>query len=278
MAKVFAIPSYFIAEAPGEALVYKRFNKAIRPVPLYGLEALVKVRDSLDPRHREAFDRSLNWPLRAVVDDQPGAAGVILPLLEDGWFVDLRLSSGAIKRKCTEGQFLLMDKEYCTKVGIPFLTSDQRIMICRSLVYAMGLLHRAEVVYGDLSARNFLYRISPRPQVLLVDCDAVRVHGAAAALGAQPHTPEWEPPEALLAKRRRDPGGFGIQNKQTDRYKLGLAILRIMTPGRGSSVNRDPALARGRLPHHLYELLVSGLSDDPSERPEAKTWFKEFAR
>ena len=277
MAKIYALPSYVLPEKPDEPQVYKKYKAKLRPVPLAGLDQLVRARQALPPAQREAFDRSLNWPRRVAVDGGTGAAGVILPLISDGFFHDLDLPSGARERTPAEGQFLQMGLEYCASVHISFATSEQRLMLARSLVYAMGLLHRVDVVYGDLSSRNFLYELTPRPRVLLVDCDAVRVKGGSAALGAQPHTPDWQPPEALLAERRRDGAGFAVQNKATDRYKLGLAILRILTPG-APTVARDPRAARRCMPSRLYRLLERSLSDDPAARPDAKTWFTEWGR
>lgn len=278
MAKVYAMPSFLMHESPGVSWVYKRYLPKCRPVPLFGMEALVRLRDGLEDGQRETFERSFNWPVRVVVDDQPGAAGVVLPLLPEEYFGVLKLSSGATKRKPLEGQFLFMERAYCTNVGLPFADIDQRLQICRSLSYALGLLDRADVVYGDLSARNFLYRLTPRPAVLLVDCDAVRVAGGAAAFGAQPHSPDWEPPEAVTARMRRDSAGYNIQNKGTDRYKLGLAILRILTPGAGCPSRVDPRAARAHLPINVYTLLQRSLSANPLERPAARDWYREFTR
>jgi DNA-binding helix-hairpin-helix protein with protein kinase domain len=278
MATVFGLPSFFLPEAPAASWVYKEYRSRCRPVPLFGMEALVRLRQALPAGQRQAFDRSFNWPSRVVVDDGPGAAGVILPLLPEDYFVVLRLSSGTTKRKPAEGQFLFMERAYCTRVGIEFPDDEQRRHLCRSLAYAFGLLERAGVVYGDLSARNLLFRLRPRPTVMLVDCDAVRLRGEAAAFGAQPHSPDWEPPEALRARDRRDGTGYNIQSQATDRYKLGLAILRMLTPGPRSSMNTDPAPARSHLPMHLFTLLCRSLSDDPAERPPAKTWYEELTR
>lgn len=278
MAKVYAVPDFFLPETPGRKYVYKKFRAKIRPVPLYGMASLVRLYNDLAVEQREHFDRAFNWPVRAVVDGGDGAAGLILPLLPDGYFVDLHLSSGRRKRKPAEGQFLFAERGYCARVGVPFPDEQQRRALCRSLAYAFGLLDRADVVYGDLSSRNFLFRLTPRPSVLLVDCDAVRPHGGAAAVGLQPHSPDWEPPEALLARQRRDSTGFSIQNKETDRYKLGLAILRILTPGDGCSVNVDPSPARSVLPPNLYDFLRRSLGDAPKDRPTARQWYQELTR
>jgi hypothetical protein len=276
MAKVYHVPELIVAEQPEQQWVYKKFKPLCRPVPLYGMQTLVKLIDGLEAKQREVFIRSLNWPVRVVVDDSPGAAGVILPLLGAEYFVDLKVSSGAVKRKAAELQFLFKDREYCARVGIAFPDEDQRRAICRSLCYAMALLDKADVVYGDLSARNVLFRLHPRPAALLVDCDAVRVHGAAAAFGRQPHSPDWEPPEAHHARRQRNSTGFSIQNKATDRYKLGLAILRILTPGEGSSGATDARRAKRVLPPALYSMLEKSLDHDATRRPTARDWYSAF--
>jgi DNA-binding helix-hairpin-helix protein with protein kinase domain len=278
MATVYALPSFFLPEAPAASWVYKQYRSKCRPVPLFGMEGLVRLRHGLPDGQRRAFDRCFNWPVRVVTDDEPGASGVILPLLSDDWFMVLKLSSGTTKRKPAEGQFLFMDRAYCARVGIPFADEEQRRHLCRSLAYALALLDRADIVYGDLSSRNILFRLTPRPAVKLVDCDAVRVHGGAAAFGSQPHSPDWEPPEALRARARRDGTGYNIQNKATDRYKLGLAILRILTPGPMCSLSTDPIAARPHLPMNLFTLLQRSLSTDPATRPPARAWYEELTR
>lgn len=276
MARVYSIPDFHLPATPSIRYAYKRFRSRSRPVPSYGLEALVRLNEGLAPRQREAFDRSFNWPVRVVVDGKDGAAGVILPLLPDTYFVKLRLSSGTSVRKPAEAQFLFKDSAYCARVGIAFPDEEQRRQLCRSLTYALGLLDRADIVYGDLSSRNLLFRLSPKPSVMLVDCDAVRSQGGAAACGHQPHSPDWEPPEAIDARRRKDSTGYSIQSKTTDRYKLGLAILRILTPGDGCSTNIDPRPVRAHIPGSLYTMLERSLGKDPHARPSAKDWHREL--
>jgi hypothetical protein len=281
MARVFSVPELILSEEPEAKWVYKRYKAKIRPVPVYGLQGLVRLLDRLPHEHRRVMQRHFNWPVRVVTDGSDGSdgsSGVILSLLPDAFFFDLHLSSGRIKRKPTEMQYFLQDQDYCSRTRVPALTLSERRSMCRSLVYAMALLDRLDVVYGDLSARNVLFRIGPRPGVTLVDCDSVRARGSAAAVGKQPHSPDWEPPEALRALRRRDSTAFTIQNKETDRYKLGLAILRILTPGQGCATSVDPSRARQCLPRNLYELLVSSLKSEPANRPAAAAWYEEMKR
>jgi hypothetical protein len=278
MAYVYDLSGFRIGEHPGWPLVYKRYKKVIRPVPIFGLESLVKMRDDWHPDQRKAIDRSFNWMVRVVTDDASGASGVILPRLDDSYFVDLRNSYGEFKHRPAEGQFLAAGRDYYQAKQLPHPTFDQRIALCVSLAKGMGLLHRAEVVYGDLSLRNFLYRLEPTPSVMFVDTDAMRPKGATSSFKLQPHTPDWEPPEALHAKKRGDGIGFATQNFHTDRYKLGLAILRILADVPRAAEKRDPSIVRSLLPAHLYDLLHHSLHAHPADRPTAKTWYEEFHR
>jgi DNA-binding helix-hairpin-helix protein with protein kinase domain len=272
-AKIYGLGNFqFSSWATGE-WVFKEYKKKFRP-PVFGMRQLAGFLTGLEAPQRDQFLRCITWPAAVVVDDKSaaeGALGVLLPLIPNEYFVDLRLSRET-KRKAAEGQFLFQSETYCRKVGIQFADQSQRLSIVARLVYAIGLLHKANVVYGDLSARNFLYRLNPRPGVILLEGDCVRLPGARAGFGAQPHTPDWEPPEALEAIRRKDSTGFAIQSKHTDEYKLGLAVLRIMTPGVPSS-NRDPEAARGKLPSGLYQFLLRSLSADPTQRPATKEWY-----
>lgn len=278
MAYVYDLPEYWVEEQPGLPLVYKRYKKPVRPVPIFGLESLVKMRDEWHPDQRRAIDRSFNWMVRVVTDGSGGASGVILPRLNDSFFVDLRNSYGEVRHMPAEGQFLAAGCDYCRQKQLIYPTFDQRMALCVSLVKGMGLLHRAEVVYGDLSFRNFLYRLNPTPAVMFVDTDAMRPKGASSAFKLQPHTPDWEPPEALAARRCGDDIGFAVQNLSTDRYKLGLAILRILVDAPRAAEKRDPTLVKGMLPRHLYQLLEQSLNARPADRPTAKTWYEEFHR
>ncbi len=278
MAFVYDLESFRIGEQPAWPLVYKRYKKPVRPVPVFGLESLVKMRDDWHPDQLKAIDRHFNWMVRVVTDEQQGAAGVILPRLDDSFFINLRNSYGEYKHRPAEGQYLAAGKDYYTEKDLTYPTLDQRIALCMSLVKGMGLLHRAGVVYGDLSLRNFLYRLDPTPAVIYVDTDAMRPKGSTSVFSLQPHTPDWEPPEALAAKRKGDGIGFAVQNFNTDRYKLGLAILRVLADVPRAAEKRDPSLIKHLLPRHLYELLDHSIHAAPADRPTAKTWHEEFRR
>jgi serine/threonine protein kinase len=279
-AVVSLLSQYQLPELPGRALVYKKYKDKIRPVSVFGLSQLVDLRHGWEPARRQQLDAAFNWPVRVVTDDGPGASGVLLPLLDPSYFVRMTDSYGGVHENPAEGQYLTATRDWCTQRGVPFPTLEQRYALCYSLVRAVGMLHKAEVVYGDLSHKNYLYRLTPKLSVTLVDCDSMRPRGQTSALGGlQPHTPDWEPPEALAAKRRNDGIGFAAQNYYTDRYKLGLAILRILAMDvPRAAEKRDPDLVRRHLPPHLFRLLQASLTAPPAQRPDARTWFEEMRR
>ncbi len=272
MAVVYRLPNLHLPEAPSGRWVYKKYKAIARPVSTFALQQLVLSLINRDRAQGSIIERTTNWPVRVVVGEGHGATGVVLPLLEDEFFFDLHKSSGTIDHKPLELQFLMQDEDYCRRVGVPLVTDQQRREIVRALTYCLAVLHRAEYVYGDVSARNFIVSLTPKVRVKAVDCDSIRVRGSAAATGKQPHSPDWEPPECVAAKRRKDNVRYAIQSKETDSYKLGLAILRLLTPGKGSSVNLDPTRAKNTLPPHLYSLLERSLSAMPADRPSPKQW------
>jgi hypothetical protein len=133
------------------------------------------------------------------------------------------------------------------------------LLICAHMAYAMTIIHGLGLVYGDVSSRNILYRLNPAPTIMLVDCDAVRVRGSGSVV-VQQNSPDWDAPE------------HGPQSQDSDRYKLALFILRCLTPGRGSSTNRNPAAADRVLDSRGRYLMNTAVTAPPADRPTAREW------
>jgi len=283
------------------ALVYKEYKpkitKAAGPALLSGLRSIVEHRDRMDgPRQKVLDDRNI-WPLRVVVDDDGRSAiGCLMRLIPDEYFQELHVPSGAVKMKPREVQFLMMEEQDARRAGVTVLNSHDRIAICGQIARSLGFLHRAEVVFGDVSSRNAVYHMTPggRPAVVLVDCDSVRIKGTRSPFGAQPHTPRWEPPEALAAKSALDrmhhhSGGTTsqirqlqnqsmVQSKATDVYKFGLLVVRLLDYGRNRSANRDSKKAAALLAKEIgrsaAQLLAATLAPTPEDRPTMRDWYE----
>lgn len=253
-ALVFTVPKVSLPDAPG-ALVYKHYRDGHSPPA--GLPRIVRVRSQLDLGDRTKLDQRAAWPLRVVLD-HGRVTGVLMKLIPDPYFQKRMLPSGKKVRDPREIQNLFVDAKLARFVGMPFPTHDQRMLLCRDLAAAMHLVHRNELVFGDFNARNAVFRLPERPSIMLVDCDAIRIRGT---IGTQLNAPDWDPPEGRQAA-----------SQYTDRYKLGLFVLRCLTPGAGSSVARDPARADGVLDVEGRKMLRTALTGRRDQRPTAQAW------
>ena len=257
-ARVYLAPGLALPDAPGQ-LVYKEYKESSRP-PAGGLRALVDKRNRLDAATRAKLDACACWPLR-VVEDRGVVMGVMLRLIPPGFIQERVLPHTKVRKQSVrEVQHLIVEPEMTRRFGMQCPTPEQRLVICRDFAAAVHRVHRMELVIGDINARNALYRVPDRPSVMLLDCDAARIVGSAAVV-AQLNAPDWDPPE----------GPFAL-NQSTDRYKLGLFVLRCLAPGKLSSLDRDPARTAAVLDAQGLALLRAALGRVAGDRPTAQVW------
>ncbi|MFY1634753.1 hypothetical protein ACN27F_15995 [Solwaraspora sp. WMMB335] len=243
-----------------EPLVAKLY-KDFWPSP-YGLRRLVSVRNGLTPDRRNRLDQLAAWPLR-VIEHDGQVRGVVLPLIPPTFFQDRVLpGTGRPDRTPREVQHLLIPPARARRVGMPTPSREQRLRICRDFALMLHFVHRHDLIIGDLSARNALFRIGAYPSVMLVDCDAIRIRGNAPVV-AQLNTPDWDPPERPLTQ-------------YSDRYKFGLFVLRCLSNGDQMSTTRDPARADAVLDPPGRQLLRAALAGAPTDRPSARDWGDYF--
>ncbi len=249
-----------VPPAPGmdlpEKVVYKEFFAQTR-VSGPSLEGLCGFRSGLDGNERKVIDSMTVWPC-VVVDDGSGrASGFLMRRLDDRFFQRIETTEGT-ERIPREIQQLFQAEAIGRKNLGETANRVERLALGREVAFILGFLHKRDFVFGDLSYKNAVFCIRPRPSVVLLDCDAVRKLGEAPAV-PQLHSPGWKPPEG------------GAQSKATDRYKLGLFVLRCMTPGVNAQ-NRDPSKAAGELDSEGMSLLRRSLGEDPELRTTGREW------
>jgi hypothetical protein len=120
-------------------------------------------------------------------------------------------------------------------------------------------------VFGDLNAKNELFRLHPAPTLMLVDCDAVRIRGSAPVV-RQLNAPDWAPPEGA------------VLSQATDLYKFGLFVVRALSPGPQASTARDPRRVYDILDAEGRALVTQALSATGRERPPAAAWRNYFGK
>ncbi|MGW6441838.1 hypothetical protein [Lentzea sp. NPDC055074] len=258
---VYLAPGLTLPDVSGP-LVYKAYlGQQSAP---HGLRAIVRVRSAMDARDRQRLDTIAAWPVR-VVRCEGRVVGVLMPLIPDSFFQERFLPTGRPSRDPREAQNLFVAPELAARLGMPSLTGADRLAVCRDLAGALSFLHDKGIVYGDVNAKNELFRLAPEPTVMLVDCDAVRIRGSAAVV-RQLSAPDWDPPEGA------------VLTQATDVYKLALFVLRVLTPGPQASTARDPERVRRMLDGAGWDLLSRSLSVRAKDRPLASAWYAYLAR
>lgn len=260
-ADVYLAPDLTLPDLAGQA-VFKRYKG--NQVSPNGLRAIVGVRSRLDDTNRAILDTLAAWPAR-VVRDAGAVCGVVMPLIPDSFFQERTLPTGRRTRDPREVQNLFVDPSIAERLGMPTPNLSQRFAVCRDLAAAITLLHKHGVVFGDLNAKNELFRLHPAPTLMLVDCDAVRIRGSAPVV-RQLNAPDWAPPEGT------------VLSQATDLYKYGLFVLRTLSPGPQASTASDPRRVFDTLDAEGRALLAQALSATARDRPPAATWRSYFAK
>ncbi|MEZ5141975.1 MAG: hypothetical protein R2726_05565 [Acidimicrobiales bacterium] len=239
----------------GFPLIFKRFAPKT-PVSGTTLEQLARYRAGLSADEHRALDAFTVWPC-AVVEDGGRVIGYLMQEIPDRFLQIIEATTGS-ERIPREIQHLFVADALAVRNLGEAPNRVERLLLARSMAFGLGFLHRQGFVYGDLSYKNAVYTLRPTPQIMLLDCDAVRREGQGAAV-AQLNSPGWSPPEG------------GPQTKLTDRYKLGLFVLRCLTPGVNAQ-NRAPDKAAAVLDAAGLALLQRALGDDPEARPSGGDW------
>jgi len=241
----------------GEDLVAKWYLPSVR-LDAASLTRLVAWRRSAGEPTRAAVDEVACWP-RAVLLRHGRAAGVLLPRVAPAFSLAVGLPSGSRSQVLRELQYLIARPELLSRRGIADVDLATRLRLLGHLVAAVSLLHTHGVVVGDLSVKNVLWSADGGERVYLLDCDALRLSGTSPAV-EQPNSPGWD-----------DPAFPGTQNQQSDRYKLALAVLRVIAR---DFHTRSPDAATAVLGRDHLPLLRAGLSRDPDARPPTSAWLR----
>jgi hypothetical protein len=275
--QVFRTDEYHL---PGDdtPLAYKEFTIKVAEQGL-AAEAAVTFRDQQNAEERDQLDKYYAWPRELVEDDSGKICGLLMPLIPPEFFCRLRdPDTGQMTTKPREMQWLITRdaQRRAAEIDLSGIDGTDRLFLLTLLAYAIGWLHKRGWVFGDLSLKNAAFAVDP-PQIILFDCDG------AAALGnlkrKQSSTPFWDPPECPIQPPAGQRRQQELQDNITDTYKLGLAILRCLSPGRGASTSRS----LGRIQNSLLDsagldLLGRALSANRADRPTAKELFTYLER
>ncbi|MFC4063080.1 hypothetical protein ACFOWE_32785 [Planomonospora corallina] len=272
-ARVHRVEGYTLPGDP-TPLAYKRFTTKIRQQARTA-EAVVRFRDTLPDADRADLDAYSVWP-RALVTSRMGrVCGLLMPLIPQDFFCELNdPKTGNRTSRPREMDWLISTtaQRAAAQIDLADVERSERLMLLAQLVYFIGRLHKHGWVFGDISFRNAAFALDP-PRLLLLDCD-----GAAPLTDLyrrQASTPHWEPPECSPQSPRRRQ----LQDDVTDVYKLGLAILRCLAPGKGAGSSRSAGrFTSDAIDDAGRDLVERALSPDRSVRPTAKDLYVHLSR
>lgn len=273
--KVFRANAFTLAGDP-TALAFKEFT-VDEAVQARAARAAVEFRTSLSPADRADLDRFSAWP-RALVTDGRDVCGLLMPLIPKEFFCQLiDADSGDMTEKPREMDWLIASQQQrlAARIDLGELDDTERLILMAQLVYIIGRLHKHGWVFGDLSFRNVVFAVDPL-RVMLIDCD-----GAAALADPsrkQFSTPFWDPPECPATLASGQQRQQELQDAVTDTYKLGLAILRCLRPGKGASSTRAVSRLASTLDQEGTDLVTRALSADRDLRPTAKDLYVYLKR
>lgn len=265
--KIYKLTHFRLPDCPG-GVVYKEYKDSSK-ITAGGLTGIVGVRSRMSQSERDLLDRYAVWPVRTV-SKNGSICGILMPIIPPKFVQTGTKPNGQQMRAEREVQFLFISPEQAQKLGHGLVNLVQRLRIC--LEYARGLefLASRDVVFGDISAKNALYTYGSGANdiaVVMVDCDAVRVTGNAAAV-EQLNSPDWDPP--------------GTESKHltkaTDVYKFALFVIRVLSPGANASVSRNPKRVESIFDKEGKKLLASSLADNPKSRPSMHEWLSYLER
>ncbi len=262
---------------PGDntPLAYKEFTMDF-DAQRRSARAAVTFRDSLSQADRDDLDQCTVWPRELVLGSGGEISGLLMRLIPDDYRCELLDSTtGKKATKVRDMQWLGATRAQrdAAEIDLRDIEPLERLILLGKLVYAVGRLHKHGWVFGDLSFKNAAFALDP-PRTMLLDCD-----GAASLKDPnrkQASTPYWDPPECpsfVPAGQRRQQDQ---QDDVTDVYKLGLAILRCLTPGKGVTSTRNPGRLTDQLNAKGIALAKRALAANRADRPTAKELYAYF--
>lgn len=193
------------------------------------------------------------WPTGRVFE-RGRCVGLLMPAAPDRFTTRL-----AGRSRLLELQFLLYPKR-AMWADLKLPTDDERRALAIGYARLFEVLHRNDIVVGDVSMRNLLWTLEGGLGVYAIDCDGFRLAGRPPAVRPS-DTAGWVDPACPRAV-----------TLDTDRYKLALLIVRLLlgnhtvTP---ADVCAKPLL-RAVFGGGLNSLVT--LAARPGNRPAATAW------
>lgn len=257
--------------AGGEGIVYRITNMPTHVFKEYkqlqqtalnidALHDLIAVPTRLGASDRQRLETRAAWPERVVVRNGR-VIGFVMRTIPDAFYRRHGIHHSPRRVLLDWNQLIYQSQVLpATMVSeVPRLSHEQIITLLADLAETMALLHDQDLVIGDISGKNLIWRTEPF-EVLLIDCDSFRPE-TGRGVCVHKESPGWI--DMSL--------GGGPTTKDSDVFKLGVAAYRALWQDPNSVVVTD--LVRplsGSVPSAVIDII--GRSVGPTNRPTARQW------
>jgi len=199
------------------------------------------------------------WPA-GTVEAGGRVTGFLMRAVPGPFQFDMRNigPGGGTSRRLAGLEFLLNTDDFTRQAGLP-VSQRERLLLLADIAETVSRLHAMSIIVGDLSPKNVLFSMSPRPACFFIDCDAMRLRGADAL--PQMETPGWQVP-----------AGEEPATAASDAYKFALLATRVIARDQDA---RDPGVLAGVSPA-LGDMARRGLGQYPGQRPAPADWVREL--
>lgn len=224
------------------------------------LEQLIgKLSDFTEHEQKKVLSRAA-WPTTVVLEGAR-VVGYLMPRIPDVYW----RTHGALH----DPRHVPCDLNYLTHRAhwqasaaiasdVPRLDVPHILQLIADLAETMSILHRRELVMGDVSGKNLLWTDRPSLTVFVIDCDAFRVEGGDA-INPPKESPDWGDPAVQHSRT----------NRASDVYKLALAAYRSLAAKASRFPPMHPEPIEG-VPDALIDLIWRSLVNEG--RPSSQEW------
>ena len=160
-------------------VVLKRYLPAVADwLDISVLEDIVNFPLSLEPRYKAWLKESFAWPTR-LVEDNGSVCGFLMRAVEPSFYFNFQTRTrGSVQQLASIG-FLLNHDDYVSTAGLSISERD-RLDLLKNLADILSQMHAFGLTIGDFSPKNILFKLSPSPSCLIIDCDAITLQGRSA--------------------------------------------------------------------------------------------------
>jgi hypothetical protein len=181
---------YALQRDPSQA--FKRYKNATN-LDEITLSALVDWLAGLTPTERTLLQDTTAWP-RALIREGQRVVGIVMAraparfayVCPDGTSAPTTLAHAISPDRSHVRQYL------------PIPSQIERLLLAYNLCRLLAILERDGLLFIDLSSKNILWSLNPKPEIFLLDCDSVSLVSVSLVRRPNPartvRTPNWYDP------------------------------------------------------------------------------------